>query len=88
MTDRLKKTQTRGGEGLGPVPRQRAARPLEESTLPYWQVRQISSHDLEITCPRCKNVAVVYGAAWREHPQLTRSCAYCFKTSRLPEEVV
>lgn len=75
------------GEGFGDVPQARVPKPLEESTLPTWDVIDIGGSFITITCPRCEGTADVDPVKWRENPFPTRPCTYCFKTSRLPGRI-
>lgn len=57
-----------------------------------WQVEVIEdSDDALITCPVCDGGAVVNLPSWvlgtlSRQNKVTRSCTYCFRTSRMPEE--
>ena len=60
------------------------------STIPFWIVKALGPNKIGIECPRrdCGGKAVVNKKKWyKAQPNfITRSCTYCFKANRIPEE--
>jgi len=62
--------------------------------LPEWVIEEQELDGepvLEITCPRCGGGAIILSPSrWlsskRNRQYVARSCSYCFKVNRLPEE--
>lgn len=59
--------------------------------LPLWKVVPSDwAGWVVITCPRCKNEAIVHRQRWlnarRNRDYVARSCTYCFKVARVPNK--
>jgi len=75
------------------MPRKRPD-PSKHPQLPEWVVVHLDLDDepvIEITCTRCGGSAIILSPSrWfgskRNRDYVARSCTYCFKVSRLPEE--
>jgi hypothetical protein len=61
--------------------------------FPSFKVEHLDEGDALITCPevdgRCGNGAIVNYRLWvlQNKHKKTRACTYCFKASRIPEDV-
>lgn len=84
-------------QGIAGVHKRRANRPEEVlppghhllSRLKEWKVTRMSGGKIGIQCPHkdCEGKAVVNAKKWYgSRPQFGRSCTYCFRTNKIPQE--